>query len=192
MQLRDLPADARQLLATLKAPSRLIAHLVLVHDAAAEILDALQKHWSDLKSNSDAVLFGAATHDIGKVLHLNELTGPGNQHEANGPGLLQQYGVSPERSRFARTHGTWSHEPNLVFEDYLVALADHVWKGSRNGMLESKIAEQIAGLLEIETWEAFIGLDEIVAQVANRGEERLAWQLTASERNKVFTTELVG
>lgn len=37
---RDLAADARQLLATLNAPSRLIAHLALVHDAAAEILEA--------------------------------------------------------------------------------------------------------------------------------------------------------
>lgn len=176
VQPRELPDDARQILVTLKTPSRLVAHLALVHDAAAQILDALQRHWPDFKVDRDAVLFGAATHDIGKVLHPDELTGAGNRHEQDGPGLLQQYGVSPERSRFARTHGTWSHESNLALEDYLIALADHAWKGSRDGTLESKIAEQIAGSLRIETWESFMGLDEFVAEVASRGEERLAWQ----------------
>lgn len=181
MQLRDLPADARQLLATLKAAPRLVAHLALVHDAAAEILDALQCRLPDLAIDTDAVLFGAATHDIGKVLHPGELTGPGSQHEADGPGLLQQYSVTPERTRFARTHGAWATEPSLALEDYLVALADHIWKGSRNETLESKVAGRIAESLGIETWEAFMGLDEIVAEVASRGEERLAWQCRATD-----------
>lgn len=176
MQLRDLPDDAKQLLAKLKAPPRLMAHLALVHDAAAELLDALQCRWPDLRIDREAVLFGSAIHDAGKVLHPGELTGPGNQHEADGPGLLRQYGVSPERSRFARTHGKWQDEPNLTLEDYLVALADYSWKGSRSEALESKVAERIARLLGIETWEAFMGLDEFVVQVASGGEERLAWQ----------------
>lgn len=175
MQLRDLPEDAKQLLTTLKAPPRLMAHLALVHDAAFEILDSLQRRWPDLQIDADSVLFGAATHDAGKCLHPNELTGPGNRHEQDGPGLLEQYGVSQSRSRFAQTHGTWSH-PDLAVEDLLVALADNCWKGSRNEDLESKVAERIAGSLGIEIWEAFMGLDEIVAQVASRGEERLAWQ----------------
>lgn len=180
MQPRDLPTDARQFLMTLKAPPRLVTYLALVHDAAAEILEALRDRWPHLRVDHDAVLFGSATHDIGKLLHGNELTGPGNQHEADGPGLLQQYGVSPERSRFARTHGTWCHEPNLALEDYLVALADHVWKGSRDGTLESKIAEQIAESLGIETWAAFMGLDETVSRVASHAESRLSWQFQAS------------
>lgn len=179
MQLRDLPDDAKQLLTTLNAPPRLIAHLTLVHDAAFEILDAFQAQWPDLKIVRDAVLFGAATHDAGKCLHTNELTGPGNQHETDGPGLLEQYGVSAERSRFARTHGAWNKEPDLALEDFIVALADNCWKGSRNEALESKVAERIAPLLGIETWDAFMGLDEIVVQVASGGEERLAWQCRA-------------
>lgn len=174
--MRDLPEEAQRLLKTLNAPPRLLAHLVLVHDAVFEILNAFEYRWPDLKFDRDAVLFGAATHDAGKCLHTNELTEPGNQHEQDGPGILLQHGVSPERSRFARTHGTWQHEPNLALDDYLVALADYCWKGSRNEMLESKIAGRIAELLRIETWEAFMVLDDIVAEVASRGDERLAWQ----------------
>lgn len=173
---RDLPEEAQQLFVTLNAPPRLVAHLALVHDAAAEILDAFQARWPDLKIDEDAVLFGAAIHDAGKILHPNELTGPGNKHEQDGPGLLQQHGVSPERSRFARTHGTWKTEQNLALEDLLVALADHCWKGCRSEALETMVAGRIAKSLGIETWEAFMALDEIVAEVASRGEERLAWQ----------------
>ena len=180
MPFRDLPQEAQQLLVTLNAPPRLVAHLALVHDAAAEILDAFHARWPDLTIDGDDVLFGAATHDIGKVLHTNELTGPGNKHEQDGPGLLQQHGVSPERSRFARTHGTWKTEKNLALDDDLVALADHCWKGCRDEALETMIAGRIAESLGIETWEAFMGLDEIVSQVASRGEERLAWQCRAS------------
>lgn len=176
MPVRDLPLEAKRLLETLNAPPRLMAHLALVHDAAFEILDALQARWPDLKIEREAVLFGAATHDVGKCWHINELIGPGNQHEQDGPGLLQQHGVSPERSRFARTHGTWKTELNLALEDFIVALADHCWKGCRNEALETMISARIAGSLGIEAWEAFMALDEIVAEVARRGEERLAWQ----------------
>jgi hypothetical protein len=42
--------------------------------------------------------------------------------------------------------------------------------------LETMVAGRIAESLRTETWEAFMGLDEIVAVVASRGEERLAWQ----------------
>ena len=176
MTVRDLPEEAQRLLVTLNAPPRLLAHLALVHDVAFEILNAFQTRWPCLKIERDAVLLGAATHDVGKCLHTNELTGPGNRHEQDGPGLLQQHGISSERSRFARTHGTWQHEPNLALEDYLVALADACWKGSRIETLEVKVSERIAETIGIETWEAFIVLDEIVAEIACRSEERLAWQ----------------
>lgn len=179
MPLRDLPANAEQLLTMLQAPPRLVAHLALVHDAATEILKAIQARWPGLTVDADAVLFGAATHDIGKVLHPNELTGPGNQHEQDGPPLLEKCGVPTARSRFARTHGTWGRETNLTLEDFLVALADHCWKGSRNDDLESKVAGRIAESVRVEPWEAFMALDEIVSQVASRGEERLAWQRRA-------------
>ena len=46
--------------------------------------------WPVLSVDHEAVLYGAATHDIGKVLHPNELDGPGNEHEKDGPALLEQ------------------------------------------------------------------------------------------------------
>ena len=46
-----------------------------------------------LRLDSESILFGAATHDIGKVLHPEELRQPGREHESAGASLLAQYGV---------------------------------------------------------------------------------------------------
>ncbi len=171
MKIRELPAEVIQLLTNLNAPSRLVAHLTLVHDVAFEILEAFQKHWPNLVIDREAVLFGPSTHDIGKVLHPHELCGPGNRHEEDGPALLEKCGFSPDRSRFARTHGSWDHEPNLDLEDFVVALSDHAWKGSRNDKLESKVASIIATTLGLETWKVFLTLDNILVEIASRAEE---------------------
>jgi hypothetical protein len=157
-----------------------VAHLTLVHNVAADILEALDAQWRNLPIDKDAVLFGAATHDVGKVLHPAELTGPGSNHERDGPELLKKVGVPPERSRFARTHGTWKGEAALAREDLVVALADTCWKGKRDEELESRLALLIAGLQGIETWEAFLALDGIVAKIAAHAEGRLAWQRQCS------------
>jgi hypothetical protein len=176
MNPRDLPADARQILEKLHAPARLVAHLTLVHDVAADLIRALRTRWPDLPFDQDAVLFGAATHDIGKVLHPDELEGPGNDHEKDGPSLLERLGIPPERARFARTHATWNHEAELTCEDLLVALADTSWKGQRDEELEKLLASRIASLQGIEKWEAFMALDEMLERVAGAADERLAWQ----------------
>jgi hypothetical protein len=180
MTPRDLPADVRQMLEMLNAPPRLVAHLTLVHDVAAELIQALRTRWPDLPVNYDAVLFGAAIHDIGKVLHPNEIDGPGNDHEMDGPPLLEQLGIAPERSRFSKTHGTWKYEANLKCEDALVALADTCWKGHRDEELEMLLASRISSQERIEKWEAFVALDEILERVAGAAEERLAWQVLKS------------
>jgi HD domain len=176
VEIRALPDDARQLLTRLNVPPRLVAHLALVHDVAADILKSLQAQWPNLSLDKDAVLFGAATHDIGKVLHPAELVGPGSKHERDGPGLLEQMGIPADRCRFTRTHGTWKQEATLALEDMVVALADTCWKGKRDEELESRLASRIAGLQGIEKWEAFLALDEIVERIAAHAEERLAWQ----------------
>ena len=61
-----LPSRARELLETLGAPPRLGAHLRVVHDVALSLTG-----WAAGRTSFDAaaVLFGAATHDIGKVRH---------------------------------------------------------------------------------------------------------------------------
>jgi len=47
--------------------------LTLVHDAAVEIVDGLDQQFPTLSFDTDAVLFGAASHDLGKMLHPHEL-----------------------------------------------------------------------------------------------------------------------
>jgi hypothetical protein len=181
VKIRELPHDARQVLERLKAPPRLVAHLALVHDVAADLLQSLTAQWQDISIDREAVLFGAATHDIGKVLHPTELTGPGSNHEQDGPEILEQMGIPAHRSRFARTHGTWKQEATLTLEDMVVALADACWKGKRDEELESRLASHIAGLLGIKKWEVFLALDEIIARIAAHAEERLAWQSKCNE-----------
>lgn len=178
--MRDLPDDARRLLAMLNAPPRLVAHLTLVHEAASEILEALQARWPSFSFDRDAVLFGAAVHDIGKTCHPDELFHEGHLHEQDGPALLQRLGVTAQHARFARTHGKWRYEASVTVEDLLVALADHCWKGSRNEELESLIASCIADSLDIETWKVFLALDDILTNVANGADKRLAWQRQVS------------
>lgn len=174
--MRDLPHEARRLLTTLNAPPRLVAHLTLVHDAASEILEHLQGRWPDFSVDRDAVLFGAATNDIGKVRHPDELVQDGRLHEQDGPALLQRLGVTAERSRFARTHGTRMNEPSVTAEDLIVALADECWKGSRHAELESQIASHIANSQGIERWEVFLALDDIRTKVDIGADKRLVWQ----------------
>ncbi len=177
---RPLPDEVRQLLERTNAPERLVAHLTLVHDTAIEVVTAIQQCWPGLHFDGESVVFGAAIHDIGKSLHPNELSGPGTQHEAAGPEILLQNGMSERISRFARTHGTWREESGMTLEDYLVALCDESWKGSRNDQLETAIAANVAKQLDIETWDAFLKLDKIIERIAKGGDERLAWQQTSS------------
>lgn len=172
---RALPAAARLLCERLNAPPRLVAHLCLVHDTAVDVVDGLREKFPGLRFDTDAVLFGAATHDLGKVLHPGELVSPGSLHELDGPGLLQRHGVSPELVRFAGTHGAWS-TVSLPLEDLLVALADAVWKGRRIDALEAQIVSRITEGTGVEPWEVFDKLDGLLDTVAARGDQRLAWQ----------------
>lgn len=117
------------------------------------------------------MLFGAATHDIGKVLHTEELSGPGHRHEAAGRDLLIRYGVPVHLTRFAATHGSWE-SADAGLEDLLVSLADKIWKGARVESLE----ERVAGFLGGPPWEAFLALDDLVQDLAGGADARLAFQ----------------
>jgi hypothetical protein len=74
--LRLLPARGE-----LQAPPRLAAHLRLVHDVACQLADWAAIRHPALGYDRDAMLFGAATHDIGKAAFPAEITGPGSAHE---------------------------------------------------------------------------------------------------------------
>jgi len=169
-----LPASVLDLLVALNAPPRLIAHLTLVHGVACAIIARFDAVWPTLAYDRDAVRFGAATHDIGKIAHPDELTGPGRKHITAGETLLRARGIPDRLARFARTHEQWDDESPL--EDALVALADHWWRGKRDERLESLICQRIADRTGAPTWQVFATLDDIAAEVTRDADQRLLWQ----------------
>ncbi|MFC6017467.1 HD domain-containing protein [Plantactinospora solaniradicis] len=173
--LRPLPPRAVELLVTVDAPPRLAAHLRAVHDVAAQLLDWLRQRYPRLVVDHEAVLFGAATHDIGKCLHPEELSGPGSRHEPAGRQLLLTHGVPAELARFAATHARWDH-PDVTIDDLLVSLADKVWKGRREQDLETLVVGRLAGAGDEQPWAAFMGLDDVLGRIAGEADARLDFQ----------------
>jgi hypothetical protein len=161
----NLPAEALRLCRELNASHRLIEHLRLVHCVAFHLLEAFEVRFPNLTIDREAVLFSAATHDLGKVVHPEELSGPGDRHEEVGPALLVEHGVSVQLARFARTHGWWDREP-VEFEDLLVALSDNVAVGKRNEGLEQLTVEMLVELTGLKAWEAFSVLDEMLQSLS--------------------------
>jgi hypothetical protein len=169
--LRPLPEPAAELLRELNAPPRLGAHLRAVHDVAWSLTDLLGRRRPALAFDTTAVLFGAATHDIGKILHVEELSAPGQKHEEAGRDLLLRYGVPAPLARFAGSHGSWD-APGVTLDDLLVSLADKVWKGARVQDLEERVGTLLGGA----PWVAFLELDDILQELAAGADERLAFQ----------------
>ena len=176
LQLRPLPYTAEALLRQHQAPPRLIAHLILVPDVASQLLDSFHSYSLADAINDAAVLFGAATHDIGKVIHTSELSGSGHQHEHAGKLLLLQAGIPSALARFAETHGQHAVAANTTIEDLLVSLADTCWKGKRDRELEERIVEERAAQGSYDRWVTFLNIDDIIEQIAAGAERRLAWQ----------------
>ncbi|MEU3643073.1 HD domain-containing protein [Lentzea sp. NPDC034063] len=173
--LRPLPAAAATLLSDLRASPRLVAHLRAVHDVACELVAWVAAHHPAAAVDRAAVLFGAATHDIGKVLHPNELSGPGSAHEPAGYELLRARGVEERLARFARTHGSWTAD-GIGLEDLLVSLADKVWKAKRVPDLEQLVTARLARAARKEAWEVFMALDDELDRIASGADARLAFQ----------------
>jgi hypothetical protein len=173
--LRSLPEPAAELLRDLGAPPRLAAHLRAVHDVAWSLTDALGRRWPALDFDTTAVLFGAATHDVGKVVHVGELSRPGTAHEAEGRRLLLSYGVPADLARFAATHGSW-RATGMGTDDLLVSAADKVWKGARVPALEQLLVDRITAAAAAPAWRAFAELDDILDGLAAGADARLAFQ----------------
>jgi hypothetical protein len=173
--LRPLPDRVNELLEALDAPPRLAAHLRAVHDVAWQLTQALADHVPDLTFDRAAVLFGAATHDIGKTAHVGELSGPGSAHEQAGYQILLRHGIGDALARFARTHASW-HLPDIGVEDLLVSIADKIWKGRRVTDLEQLVVARIAEATGREPWRAFMQLDDILDRLAADADQRLAFQ----------------
>ncbi|MET8465021.1 HD domain-containing protein [Micromonospora zamorensis] len=181
--LRSLPDQVVALLETLHAPPRLAAHLRAVHDVAAQLTDAMAERFPQLPFDRDAVLFGAATHDIGKVRHPEELSGPGSAHEPAGYELLLGHGVSEALARFARDHASWLQD-GIGVDDLLVSVADKVWKGKRVTDLEGLLVDRLAEATGRERWSVFLDLDDILDHIAADADRRLAFQATHPVRER--------
>ncbi|MEU1408571.1 phosphohydrolase [Streptomyces sp. NPDC005728] len=175
--LRPLPARATALLTRVDAPPRLVAHLRVVHDVAAHLVAWVQRHCPGLEFDARAVLFGAATHDIGKAVHVAELSGPGARHEEAGRDLLLHHGVEPGLARFAGTHAAWT-APGIGVEDLLVSLADKVWKNRRVPELEDLVVARLAGADGRPGWQWFMELDEALTEIGEGADRRLAYQMS--------------
>ncbi|MEV0739211.1 HD domain-containing protein [Streptomyces sp. NPDC050549] len=173
--LLPLPDRVVGLLSELGSPPRLAAHLRAVHDVAHQLVDWAERHCPALSLDRGAVLFGAATHDVGKTVHVSELSGPGAAHEEAGRTLLLGHGVGPELARFAATHASWAR-PGVGPEDLLVSLADKVWKNKRVPGLEDLVVARLAGASGRAVWEEFMALDEVLARIGDGADERLAFQ----------------
>lgn len=176
MQYKALPKEISELLEKLDAPPRLVAHLTLVHDVACELTSRLKISFPHLEFDREAVLFGAASHDIGKIFCRAELTQSGCEHEEKGLELLLKEGFSARLSRFALTHGGPKREPNPTLEDLLVQEADAIWKGGRFKALENALIQSIKDQTGLDEWEVFSKLDDILTEIADSSDERLAWQ----------------
>lgn len=176
MVIQNLPYEVEQILSKYNAPPRLKAHLILVHDTALMLIKKLSAYWPLLAYDKDAVLLGAATHDIGKIIYTNELSSSGNEHEEIGPRILQEHGFPEKYTRFARTHARWYMETPPTLEDLLVALADTIWKGGRDEKLEQEIVRQISTRCQEEAWSVYMKLDDITCDIAINAHERIIWQ----------------
>lgn len=172
---RQLPQETATLLRQVAAPPRLIAHLILVHDVAATLVDRVTTAFPEVTFGKEKVLFGASIHDFGKVIERSELIRSGTQHEQRGVELLRSMGVSSERARFAFTHGHWD-VPSVNLEDLLVALADKCWKGKRVDALEARITALLSAASKKPEWAVYAELDAIVGELTKDADARLAWQ----------------
>lgn len=157
------------------ATARLAAHLRAVHDVAHQLVDWVEQHYPAVILDREAVLFGAATHDVGKTVHLDELSGPGSAHEEAGQALLIGHGISPELARFAATHASWVHARGGL-DDLLVSLADKIWKNKRVPDLEDLVVARLAQATGRASWEEFLALDGVLARIGDAADERLAFQ----------------
>ncbi|WP_435843060.1 HD domain-containing protein [Streptomyces lavendulae] len=170
-----MPPVVAELLRSLAAPPRLAAHLRAVHDVAVELADWVTDRYPDLAVDRDAVLIGAATHDVGKTLHPEELAGPGSAHEAAGRDLLLEHGFAPYLARFAAAHASWDG-PNVTIEDLLVSTADKVWKDKRVPDLEDRLVQALAAATGREPWEEYLALEDLLTRLGADAAHRLTFQ----------------
>lgn len=162
--------DAYRLLKELGANDRLVLHVQLVGEAADRLIQAYTG--LGLKFDAQRIELGVSIHDAGKILHPGELDGPGSMHEPAGEKLLLANGVQPAVAKCCVSHAAWQ-EPGVSFEERSVALADKLWKGKREEVLELLVVDDVAAQLGVDRWDVFTELDSVFEEIAAGGTERL-------------------
>ncbi|MCX2779953.1 HD domain-containing protein [Microbulbifer thermotolerans] len=162
--------EAYQLLDSMNAPNRLKTHVRLVGEAAEILIQKCEDIGLNLDFNF--IRMGVAIHDIGKIVHHQEMTGPGSNHEPEGERILLNKGVSPKLARVCLSHARWQ-EMECSTEELIIALADSLWKGRRAELLELEIIDRFARKLNLDRWEIFSELDLAFEDIASGGHERL-------------------
>ncbi|CAM1365133.1 HD domain-containing protein [Tenacibaculum xiamenense] len=175
MKIVELSEEVKKLLAQFDTPQRLIKHLTIVNSTAFFIIEELKKVLPNLVLNEKEILFGASTHDIGKVIVTDELYKKGNKHESEGFRILTDLGYNKKESRFTITHGDWK-SPDLNIEDLLVCLSDKIWKGKRIDELEERITTEISKLIKADFWDVSMKLESILEKIILGSDDRIAWQ----------------
>jgi len=162
--------DAYAFLDSIEAPEHLKTHVKLVGEAADLLIDKCEA--LGLQLNYDFIRTGVAIHDVGKINHINEMSGPGSEHEPEGEKILLEKGASPNLARVCMSHARWDKMECSV-EELIIALSDKLWKGKRVEALELKVIDRLAELLHVERWDIFADLDLKFEEIAAGGHERL-------------------
>jgi putative nucleotidyltransferase with HDIG domain len=171
MKTLETKEDAVELLRNIGTTDKLIKHVELVGEAGEQIIKKLEE--KKIKIDKNYVRIGIILHDVGKILHPNELKEKGNKHEEAGEKLLLEKGVEPKYARCCRSHAQWN-EMECSLEELLVALSDNLWKGSRKEALENLVINRLAVLLNCDYWDLFIEFDSFFEFVASFGLDRLS------------------
>jgi len=136
--------EAYKFLDSMGAPDHLKTHVSLVGEAADLLIEKL-KHLG-VSLDFEFIRIGVAIHDIGKIVHTNEMTGPGSDHEPEGEKILKDHGVSSKLARVCLSHARW-REMECSTEELVIALSDTLWKGKRSEELELEVIEAKPGAL---------------------------------------------
>lgn len=144
---------------SLEVPQALRIHLETVHGVCSQIVEGLFGTWPCLVWDAESTLLGAALHDIGKVMHPEEIFSPGNKHCEAGYQLARRLGVPERVARMCRTHERW-HEQDAV-EDLVVSLADIWWRQVSEPDLEWRLCGALARRLQTDPAQTWDGLQRI-------------------------------
>ncbi|MGQ0847119.1 MAG: phosphohydrolase [Sporichthyaceae bacterium] len=163
--LRPLPADAVQVLHEVAAPPRLAAHLRLVHDVAAQLVEALAGCVPGLDLDGEAVLIDAATHGM---------PDPALDGGSEGERAVHLC-IDESLRRYAAESADWM-ELDVSVEDLVVFLADKIWKGHRESSLEAVAVDRIGADCGMTPAQAFAAIDPVLTRLAADGDRRVAFQ----------------